>query len=227
VAGRRRALSRARGPDPAAARRVIMPGARRRTPTSSRSWTSTASSSTHCWTSPRRGDGYCVDDVARALIVLVREPDQTPELAALAETCLAFLEGCGPASTAACTTAWQRGQLDRRPRTRRLVGSRAVGARRRTAPAHRPRPRARARVSTFHRAASARSPYGRAMAFGTLGAADVLAAHPDDLVAHRAAARWGVVDRDPARRPMGLAGTPPPVRQCGAPRSHCWPPGWR
>ena len=41
---------------------------------------------------PRRGDGYCVDDVARALIVLVREPDQTPELAALSETCLLFLE---------------------------------------------------------------------------------------------------------------------------------------
>ncbi len=41
---------------------------------------------------PRHDHGYCVDDVARALIVLVREPDQTPELAALAETCLRFVE---------------------------------------------------------------------------------------------------------------------------------------
>ena len=41
---------------------------------------------------PRRSEGYCVDDVARALIVLVREPDRTPELDAHAETCLAFLE---------------------------------------------------------------------------------------------------------------------------------------
>ena len=55
---------------------------------------------------PRRGDGYCVDDVARALIVLLREPDQTPELGALAETCLAFLEDAVQA--AACTTGWQR-----------------------------------------------------------------------------------------------------------------------
>jgi hypothetical protein len=40
----------------------------------------------------RREHGYCVDDVARALIVVSREPDQTPELARLAETYLTFLE---------------------------------------------------------------------------------------------------------------------------------------
>lgn len=41
---------------------------------------------------PRREHGYCVDDVARALIVVSREPDQTPTLARLAETYLRFLE---------------------------------------------------------------------------------------------------------------------------------------
>lgn len=40
----------------------------------------------------RREHGYCVDDVARALIVVVREPDRTPELARLTETYLTFLE---------------------------------------------------------------------------------------------------------------------------------------
>ena len=40
----------------------------------------------------RREHGYCVDDVARALIVVSREPDQTPELSELAETYLRFLE---------------------------------------------------------------------------------------------------------------------------------------
>jgi len=42
--------------------------------------------------SARREHGYCVDDVARALIVVSREPDQTPELTRLAETYLRFLE---------------------------------------------------------------------------------------------------------------------------------------
>ncbi|MDQ1512738.1 MAG: hypothetical protein QOC59_580, partial [Microbacteriaceae bacterium] len=41
---------------------------------------------------PRPEHGYCVDDVARALLVAVREPEQTPALAALTETALRFLE---------------------------------------------------------------------------------------------------------------------------------------
>lgn len=132
---------------------------------------------------PRRGDGYCVDDVARALIVLVREPDQTPELAALAETCLAFLEdavdvdgrvhnrmaaGGGWTDDPALGDWWGRALW-------------ALGVTAARAPMEATRSRA---LRTFHRAASARSPHGRAMAFATLGAADVLAAHPDDLVAH-------------------------------------------
>jgi hypothetical protein len=42
---------------------------------------------------PRVEHGYCVDDVARALIVVSREPEQTAELGALAEIYLTFLEG--------------------------------------------------------------------------------------------------------------------------------------
>jgi hypothetical protein len=132
---------------------------------------------------PRRGDGYCVDDVARALIVLVREPDQTPDLAALAETCLAFLEdavdveghvhnrmaaGGGWTDDPALGDWWGRALW-------------ALGVTAARAPMEAARSRA---LRTFHRAASARSPHGRAMAFATLGAADVLAAHPDDLAAH-------------------------------------------
>jgi hypothetical protein len=41
---------------------------------------------------PRREHGYCVDDVARALILVTREPAQTPELGRLTETYLRFLE---------------------------------------------------------------------------------------------------------------------------------------
>ena len=40
---------------------------------------------------PRRRCGYCVDDVARGLVVVSREEDPAPEVAALGERYLAFL----------------------------------------------------------------------------------------------------------------------------------------
>lgn len=39
---------------------------------------------------PRREHGYCVDDAARALVVVMREPEPGPRLSALAEQYLAF-----------------------------------------------------------------------------------------------------------------------------------------
>ena len=132
---------------------------------------------------PRRGDGYCVDDVARALIVLVREPDQTPELAANAETCLAFLEDAVDVDGRVHNRMAAGGGWTDDPALGDWWG-RALWALGVTA-ARAPREAARSRaLSTFRRAASARSQHGRAMAFATLGAADVLAAHPDDLAAH-------------------------------------------
>lgn len=41
---------------------------------------------------PRPEHGYCVDDVARGLLVTVREPDPTPAVVLLTETYLRFLE---------------------------------------------------------------------------------------------------------------------------------------
>ncbi|MBN2177596.1 MAG: glycosyltransferase [Demequinaceae bacterium] len=41
---------------------------------------------------PRRDQGYCVDDVARALLVTLLEAEPTPEVAYLTETYLGFLE---------------------------------------------------------------------------------------------------------------------------------------
>lgn len=43
-------------------------------------------------TAPRLECGYCTDDVARALVALMREPRRSAELEALAERCLCFLE---------------------------------------------------------------------------------------------------------------------------------------
>lgn len=44
------------------------------------------------YSTPRREHGYCTDDVARALIAVMREPRRSPELEQLAETALSFLE---------------------------------------------------------------------------------------------------------------------------------------
>jgi hypothetical protein len=41
---------------------------------------------------PRPEHGYCVDDVARGLLVTLREPDPSPAVAQLTETYLRFLE---------------------------------------------------------------------------------------------------------------------------------------
>lgn len=42
-------------------------------------------------TTPRREHGYCTDDVARAVVVLLREPERTEELDRLLYTCVAFV----------------------------------------------------------------------------------------------------------------------------------------
>lgn len=131
---------------------------------------------------PRRDHGYCVDDVSRALIVLVREPDQTAELAVLAETCLTFLEDAVDVrgfvhNRMEVGGAWtdEAGLGDWWGRALWALGVTA---------AHAPTGPARARaMAAFHRAASVRSPHGRAMAFATLGAADVLSISADDLSA--------------------------------------------
>jgi len=131
---------------------------------------------------PRREHGYCVDDVARALIVLVREPSQTPQLAALAETYLRFVE----AAIIADGRARNRMAADGRWTDEASLGDwwgRALWALGVTA-ARSATADVRGRALTaFHRAAKQRSPYGRAMVFAALGAADVLAAFPTDLSA--------------------------------------------
>jgi hypothetical protein len=140
---------------------------------------------------PRRDHGYCVDDVARALVVLLRESGRTPELDRLVSTYLRFLEAAVDVDGRVHNRmdaggAWtdDAGLGDWWGRAVRALGAASV---------HLATALDRSRaLSAFHRAASSRSPHGRAMAFATLGAADVLSADPDDLSA-RALLRDGVV----------------------------------
>ena len=122
---------------------------------------------------PRRECGYCVDDVARALVVVCR--DATDEVDDLREQYLAFVLAAqepdgrfhnrrrfdlGWTDTASVEDCWGRA----------LWG---LG----TAVGRVPHLRERA-LAGFDRAVGLRSPHPRAMAFAALGAAEVLAAVP-------------------------------------------------
>ena len=125
-------------------------------------------------TTPRRAHGYCLDDVARALVVVCRESDDA-ELDDLREQYLTFVlmaqEPDGAfhnrrhpdlswPDTASVEDCWGRGLW-------------ALG----TAAARTPQLRERA-LAGFTRGARLRSPHRRAMAFAALGAAEVLAVAP-------------------------------------------------
>lgn len=137
---------------------------------------------------PRREHGYCLDDVARGLVVLSKEQRLTPELSRLQETFLAF-------TAHAHDGGRFRNRLgyDRRWQDATDLGDwwgRALwGLGSTTAHADRAWVRAAARA-LFDEAAGQRSPAPRAMAFAALGAAEVLVSYPH---------------HDPARQLLGAA----------------------
>lgn len=126
---------------------------------------------------PRREHGYCVDDVARLVIVIAREPNPDQGLRDLENTAMRFLVESQAVD----------GKVRNRRRTSgRWIGPRSVedcwgrslwafgtaahqsshGAIRQAALAH------------FERGAQQRSPHRRSMAFAALGAAEILAIEP-------------------------------------------------
>jgi hypothetical protein len=132
---------------------------------------------------PRLEHGYCVDDVARALIVVVREPDWLAGLDPLGETCLRFLEGAlatngSSHNRMSVAGAWTDGPSlgDWWGRSVWALGTAAASA-------AEPLTRKRA-LRAYHLAASRRSPHLRSMTFAALGAGEVLARHPDDDFSH-------------------------------------------
>ncbi len=122
---------------------------------------------------PRYEHGYCVDDVARGLVVVCREPSPSPEIIALGYRYLHFL------AQAQADDGRFRNRLgyDRRwhdqPGTEDCWGRAlwALG----TAAARGPTAEIREESGTrFHRSARVSSPWPHAMAFAALGAAEVL-----------------------------------------------------
>ena len=129
---------------------------------------------------PRRGNAYCVDDAARGLLVVSREPDPSPALTRAGECYLALLAF----AQAGDGRSHNRLRYDRRwedaPGTgdwwgRSLWGLGTAAARHRD-----PWVRA-AGLECFEQGARCRAVSPRAMAFAALGAAEVLGVLPDHL----------------------------------------------
>ncbi|CAN5489962.1 glycosyl transferase [soil metagenome] len=133
---------------------------------------------------PRREHGYCLDDVARALLVLVREPDPSLQLAELTETCLRFVESAIDPDGRAHNRMNVAGEWTDEATTDDWWG-RAVGALG-VAAVQAPLPLTRARaMRAFLRAAQQHSVDVRAMAFAAPGAAAVLGRRPGSEPARR------------------------------------------
>jgi hypothetical protein len=132
---------------------------------------------------PRPEHGYCVDDVARGLVVACREPEPGPGRR-LAIRYLAFvLDALDPAGT-----CHNRMSADGQWRDEAAVGDwwgRALwGLGVAAAGAQTPGMRARA-LGGFRLAAQCRSPHLRSMAFAALGAAELLSRWPDEIAARQ------------------------------------------
>lgn len=146
---------------------------------------------------PRREHGYCVDDVARGLVVACREPGPAPAARRLARCYLAFVIGALDPSGA----CHNRMAVDGHWRDEAATGDwwgRALwglGTAATSAPA--PGMRARA-LGAFRIAAQRRSPHVRSMAFAALGAAELLRQRPDELAARRLLTSTLAVMAEPA-----------------------------
>ncbi|WP_344095608.1 glycosyltransferase [Microbacterium deminutum] len=134
----------------------------------------------HCrFDVPRPEHGYCLDDAARALIVLMREPSDTPVTRRLIEVCFRLVDravvGDGRVHNRMSPTGeWtdDAGLGDWWGRALWALGFVAAHGRETTL-----RDRA---LAAFRRAGSARSVHVRALAFAALGAAEVCLVQPDD-----------------------------------------------
>lgn len=131
---------------------------------------------------PRPEHAYCVDDVARALVVTVREPDPGRELLRLQQLYLGFLVAAVATDGRCHNRMGLHGRWTDQPGLgdwwgRALWGLGYAAAR---LPDAADRDRA---ARAFRRAAGRRSPDLRASAFATLGAAEILTARPGEVAA--------------------------------------------
>lgn len=129
------------------------------------------------YAAPRREHGYCTDDVARVLGVVVREPVPTPAMRALGRTAMRFLV------SAQSMDGRMRNRRDVQGRWRDGPGvddcwGRAIAAFGAAANRSDDVWMRQIAIASFGHAVQQRSPHLHAMAFAGLGAAEVLEADP-------------------------------------------------
>jgi hypothetical protein len=130
---------------------------------------------------PRREHGYCVDDVARVLVVAAREPTPNASVRSLAQGSLGFVgDAMGPHGEChnrrAADGTWSSESSTKDCWGRSLWGLGTAAASMQFAIAGRA-------LELFERGAEQRSQYPRAMAFAVLGASAVLSVHPTNPAA--------------------------------------------
>ena len=126
---------------------------------------------------PRREHGYCTDDMARVLVVATREPEPPGVLNGLAGKALTFLNDAQSYDGTCKNRMNVAGNWTDTANTDDHWGRMVWGLG--TAAAHSSVSMVR-RLATiqFERAAKARSPHVRAMAFAAIGAAEILSVTP-------------------------------------------------
>jgi hypothetical protein len=129
-------------------------------------------------TAPRTEHGFCVDDVARALVVAVREPDPASQVHALTETYLDFVLASLRPDGYVCNRRRIDGTWNGKPSADdhwgRALWALGTAAANDNDPGRAVRARAGARL-----AMRARSSWPRSMAYAALGAAQLLRVESD------------------------------------------------
>jgi hypothetical protein len=133
---------------------------------------------------PRPEHGYCVDDAARGLAVVCREPYPTPKLQALGRVYLEFTVSAVQPDGSCHNRMNVAGAWTDQPSVGDWWGRALLGLG--VAAVHAPTPAMRGRALLgFRTAACRRSPHLRAMAYAALGAGELLLARPDELAARK------------------------------------------
>ena len=131
---------------------------------------------------PRPEHGYCVDDAARALVVMSRQPMLTPLLRDLEQRYLDFVLAALIPDGRCRNRMGSDGEWADLPSTGDWWGRAVWGLGVAASASASPVVRRRALLG-FRTAAQQRSPHNRAMAYAALGAAKVLKEHPHERAA--------------------------------------------
>jgi hypothetical protein len=160
------------------------------------------------FSAPRPEHGYCTDDMARVLVVAVRQAAPTADVDMLVDVSLRFLGGALEADGRCRNRMDRGGQWEDRPGLddcwgRALFGLGTAVARSEDGAV------GRTALGLFELACRQRSPWPRAMAFAALGAAEVLSVWPTHAPAM--ALLRHAADAMPARAPSASAQASPPL----------------